>query len=72
MLAIPEQFHHQPRQEAMLEIPRSESKTQNGVNALFYPAQTAIASVLEQRRNKFRALKQGIMQKLLTGRMRLA
>ena len=56
----------------MLEIPRSESKTQNGVNALFYPAQTAIASVLEQRRNKFRALKQGIMQKLLTGRMRLA
>ena len=46
-----------------------------------HPAQTAIATVLsdmdveltalEQRRDKTRALKQGMMQELLTGRTRL-
>jgi type I restriction enzyme S subunit len=47
-----------------------------------FPAQTAIATVLsdmdlelaalEQRSDKPRALKQGMMQELLTGRTRLA
>jgi type I restriction enzyme S subunit len=39
-----------------------------------YPEQTAIAEVLtalEQRREKTRALKQAMMQELLTGRTRL-
>jgi hypothetical protein len=66
----------------MPEIPRSERKTQNRVIALFTDEQTAIASVLtemdaelavlEQRREKTRALKQAMMPKILTGRAGLA
>ena len=51
------------------------------MDASQYPEQTAIASVLtdmdqemaelEQRREKTRALKQAMMQELLTGRARL-
>ena len=65
----------------MPEQPRSGQKTKNRVIALFCPEQTAIASVLsemdgelavlEQRREKTRALKQAMMQELLTGRTRL-
>ena len=65
----------------MPETPRSERKTQNRVIALFCPQQTAIGSVqtemgkelvvTEQMRQKIRALRQGMMQELLTGRTRL-
>lgn len=82
MLAIRQQFRHRSPQEAMPEIPLSESKTQNRVIALFYPEQTTIVSMLsemdtelaglEQRREKPRALKQGMIQEFLTGRTRLA
>ncbi len=62
----------------MREIPRCERKAQNRFLALFWPEQTAIASVLsemdgelavlEQRRDETRALKQSMMQELLSGK----
>ena len=65
----------------MPEIPRSERKTQNRVFGPCCDKQTAIASVLtkmdgelavlEQRWEKTRAVKQAMMQELLTGRTRL-
>jgi type I restriction enzyme S subunit len=55
----------------MPESPRAESHTKNRAIALLCPEQIAIASVLEQRREKTRALRQAMMQELLTGRTRL-
>ena len=59
-------------------IGKPERATQNQVIPLFRDEQTAIAAVLtdmdagpaalEQRQAKTRALKQGMMQELLTGR----
>ena len=64
----------------MPESLRVEHQTENRVIDLLHPEQTAIASVLtemdaelaglEQRREKTRALKQAMMQELLTGRIR--
>ena len=62
----------------MLEIPLSKRKTQNRVIPLCYGGKTAIAKFVtemaaapELRREKTRALKQAMMQELLTGRIRL-
>ena len=62
----------------MLEIPLSKRKTQSRVIHLCYGGKTAIAKFvtemaaeLEQPRKKTRALKQAMMQQLLTGRTRL-
>jgi len=50
----------------MTDQPRSECKTQNRVIAM-----DAELAALEARRDKTRALKQAMMQELLTGRTRL-
>jgi len=65
----------------MSGVGKPERETQNRVVARFRDEQTAIAgvltdldaelAVLEQRQAKTRALKQGMMQELLTGRTRL-
>jgi hypothetical protein len=62
----------------MPEIPLSKRKTQSRVMHLCYGGKTVIAkfvtemaAVLEQRREKTRALRQAMMQELLTGRTRL-
>jgi len=65
----------------MSGVGKPERETQNCILALFLDEQTAIAAVLtemdaelavlEQRQAKTRALKQGMMHSLLTGRPRL-
>ena len=55
----------------MPEIPRSERKPQNRVIAAVVLDMDAELAALEQRREKTRALKQAMMQELLTGRTRL-
>jgi hypothetical protein len=50
----------------MPELPRSERNTQNRVIAFFTDRASS-----EQRRENTRALKQAMMQELLTGKIRL-
>lgn len=59
------------REVASIEVNLPPLDEQRAITAVLSDMDTEIAS-LEQRRDKTRALKQGMMQQLLTGRIRLA
>jgi hypothetical protein len=54
----------------MIKVYRSEATTQIRVICQCCNGQAATASVLEQRRERTRGLKQAMMQELLTGKTR--
>jgi len=59
------------RDLASIEIKTPKEKEQTAIAAVLADMDAEIAA-LEARRDKTRALKQGMMQQLLTGRIRLA
>ncbi len=64
------QKHIYKRDVAALKIPMPELKEQQSISAVLYDMDAEITA-LEARRAKTQAIKQGMMQELLTGRTRL-